>query len=615
MSTRNFISYRGVLSASVALAGLVPHSPAQAQSVAPAGEGQTITVTATGYALPVNQAGQAISVVDAGEIATVQGPDLTRVLERLPGVFVAREGGVGSQTSLFVRGAESYQLLVLVDGVRVDDVTAPNGGYDLGNVLSGNIERVELLRGSNSVVWGSDAIGGVLAITTAEMNGAQASVEHGSYDSTYATAAAGIKRDSYAATITAGYDYTNGFPAITSGPRNDGFTQWQLTGKGRVDLTDALILKVNARYSDGRLDIESFGSSAEQWTRETSGRVGLEWATGGLKLAGGVALADTSRFYTSGFGPYDYLGLTERADLTGHLKLPLRFALDFGGESAWDRAVSTYDARQSDHLSSGHALLGWYGGALSVAAGVRVDDHSQFGTHVTTGANGSLALYDGWRLRGAYGEGFRAPSLYNLYDPYSGNTALKPETSQSYEAGFEKGDRTTRSHIALTFFRRDMRNLIDVDANWVYFNIADARALGMELELGRRISEHFRVSANYSYVKSRNLLTGLDLAHRPRQTVNLMVDWETPLQVLPGRALSLGADVTMTSGALDYYTNGPAPSHIAGHEVGNLRASLPVSDRFEIYGRIENVGEAHYQTVYGYNTPGRSVYLGVRARI
>ena len=116
-------------------------------------------------------------------------------------------------------------------------------------------------------------------------------------------------------------------------------------------------------------------------------------------------------------------------------------------------------------------------------------------------------------------------------------------------------------------------------------------------------------------MKSRNLLTGLDLAHRPRETVNLMVDWETPLQVLPGKALSLGADVTMTSGALDYYTNGPAPSHIAGHEVGNLRASLPVSDRFEIYGRIENVGDAHYQTVYGYNTPGRSVYLGVRARI
>ena len=615
MSCRNLMSCRYVLYSSVALASLVPPAPALAQSVAPASDNQTITVTATGYALPVDQAGQAISVVDASEIAAVQGPDLTRVLERLPGVFVAREGGVGSQTSLFVRGAESYQVLVLVDGVRVDDVTAPNGGYDLGNVLSGNIARVELLRGSNSVVWGSDAIGGVLAITTAELNGAQASVEHGSYDSTYATAAAGIKRDSYAATITAGYDYTNGFPAITSGPRNDGFTQWQLTGKGRVDLTDALILKVNARYSDGRLDIESFGSSAEQWTRETSGRVGFEWATGGLKLAGGVSLADTSRFYTSSFGPYDYLGVSERADLTGHLVLPLRFALDFGGESAWDRSDSTYDARQSDHLSSGHALLGWYSGALSVAAGVRVDDHSQFGSHLTSGANGSLALYAGWRLRGAYGEGFRAPSLYNLYDPYTGNTGLKPETSQSYEAGIEKGDRTTDTHVALTFFRRDIHNLIDVNSNWVYFNIADARALGMELELARRITGHFRVSANYSYVKSRNLLTGLDLAHRPRQTVNLMVDWETPLRVLKGKALSLGADVTMTSGALDYYTNGPAPSSIAGHEVLNLRASLPVNERFEIYGRIENVGDAHYQTVYGYNTPGRSVYLGVRARI
>ena len=210
------IFYRKTLLVSVAFAAgaLAPHAyaahayagDAYAGDVVPAPEtaGDTITVLATGYALPVDQAGQSISVVDAGEIAAVQGPDIIRVLDRLPGVSFAREGGVGSQTSLFVRGADSAQLLVLVDGVRVADVTSPGGGYDFGNLLSGNIARIELLRGSNSVVWGSDAIGGALAITTAEVNGANASVEHGAYDTTYATASAGVKRDAYAFSLTGG---------------------------------------------------------------------------------------------------------------------------------------------------------------------------------------------------------------------------------------------------------------------------------------------------------------------------------------------------------------------------------------------------------------------------
>ena len=621
------IFYRKTLLVSVAFAAgaLAPHAyaahayagDAYAGDVVPAPEtaGDTITVLATGYALPVDQAGQSISVVDAGEIAAVQGPDIIRVLDRLPGVSFAREGGVGSQTSLFVRGADSAQLLVLVDGVRVADVTSPGGGYDFGNLLSGNIARIELLRGSNSVVWGSDASGGALAITTAEVNGANASVEHGAYDTTYATASAGVKRDAYAFSLSGGWDYSQGFPAVVGGPRNDGFTQWQVSGKGRVSLGDDLALKVTGRYADGRLDIESFGASAEQWTKQNSGRVSLDYTGSALKLSGGVTVADTSRWYTSAFGPYDYLGLTEGADLTGHLALPARFALDFGADTQWARSDSTFDARQSDHLSSGHALLGWYGGVVNVAAGVRVDDHSQFGTHVTTGANGSVALGGGWRARASYGEGFKAPTLYELYDPYTGNLGLKPETSRSYDIGLEKGDRSARQHFAVTLFRRESRNLIDVDPNYVYYNIAKARAEGVEVEGDQQVTGTLRVAASYSYVRSRNLETGLDVARRPRNSLKLSADWQAPVRVSRAGGLMLGADLAVTSGSLDYYTNGPAPTPLGGHVVGTVRASLAVTDKVELFGRVENVGDAHYQTAAGYNSPGRGAWLGVRARI
>ena len=133
-----------------------------------------ITVVATGLGAPVWATGQSISIIGADEIRSVQGPDLIRVLERLPGVTLTRNGGLGGFTGLRVRGADAEQLLVLVDGVRLNDVAAPAAGYDLGNLVSGGIGKIELLRGSNSVVWGSQAIAGVLAVTSRELNGVEA---------------------------------------------------------------------------------------------------------------------------------------------------------------------------------------------------------------------------------------------------------------------------------------------------------------------------------------------------------------------------------------------------------------------------------------------------------
>ena len=131
--------------------------------------------------------------------------------------------------------------------------------------------------------------------------------------------------------------------------------------------------------------------------------------------------------------------------------------------------------------------------------------------------------------------------------------------------------------------------------------------------MSQRITAMFQVSANYTYVESRNLATRQDLARRPRNTVNLMADWQTPLRLPAGR-LSLGGDLTMVSNAVDYIYGG-APVSVGGHVVATLRASLPLTDGIELYGRVENLGDAHYQTVNGYNSAGRGAYLGVRARL
>jgi vitamin B12 transporter len=583
-------------------------NPAFAEDDADAG---SITVVASGSQRAIDQTGQSIGVVTHDEIQSIQGPDLSRVLERLPGVTIVRTGPLGAQTSLFVRGANSDQVLTLIDGVRLADYSSPGGNYDFGNLLAGNIERVDLLRGSNSVIWGSQAIGGVLAVTTRELEGAEVSGEYGAYETAYLSGSAGLKGEGYAASLSAGYARSDGFSAKTGGTEDDGFRQWQVSGKARYALSDSLTVRANGRYADGKLDIDQTGVDAPdiQKTREGTGRIGLDYDGDGFSLSGGYTYSSVRRHYETGFGPSTFKGHGQRVEAFGHAALPANLALDFGADSEWSQAESTFDSSAKARLSSAHALLGWYTDAVSVAGGVRLDDHSRFGTHWTLGANGSVALIDGWRLRASYGEGFKAPTLYQLYAGFgTGNLDLQPERSRSYDLGFEKGDRNGPLHLAATWFRRDSRNLIDVDTNFTYQNIARARAQGIEVELGSQISERLHAQAAYTYLKARDRTLGRDLARRPRHTVTTSLDWQTPLP-----ALKLGGDLRLASRSFDYAFGG-AVTRLESYVVGTVRAELAISERIVLFGRVENVGDEQYETAAGFNTAGRSAYVGARAR-
>ena len=577
----------------------------------------TIVVVATGTKVSLLQSGQSISVINAAELESVQGPDLTRTLERLPGVNFARSGGLGSQTSLFVRGANSEQLLVLIDGIRMEDIAAPSGGFDLGTLMSGGIGRVELLRGSNSLAWGSEAIGGVLALDTDTRSGARASLEGGAHNSFDANAGLGLTGDRYTLGLTGGYTSTDGISAFAGGTEADPFRQWHIGGRGSFGLTDSLKVVAAGRYADSKIDFDgyapplyNFGDTPEyQTTKQGSGRVGLEYASSALNLGTGVALSDTRRAYfdpTYGTAPgFETSGRAVHADITGRANLSDQWSLDFGGDADWSRFSTTFDPRQTARIVGAHALLGYHGEQLNLTAGGRVDDHDRFGSHTTLGANGSFALDDNWRLRASWGQGFKAPTLNQLYG-YGGYTLLKPETSEAFDAGLEYGQRNGRGHIALTLFRRDSSNLIDYVNPTGYFNVSRARAEGIELEGGAQVTERFKVQASYTYLTATNRLTGKDLARRPRQLASVSADWTTPLH-----DLKLGADLRMVGDSFDDRGNFTA---LDGYGLLTLRASVPLGDHLELYGRVENVTDAAYQTVSGYGTYGRSAYGGVRVK-
>lgn len=597
---------------------------------------ELITVVATGLEEPAFDLGQSISIVGTDEIEAVQGPDMTRVLERLPGVTFSRNGGLGSFTGLRVRGANAEQLLVLVDGIRVADAAAPGGGYDLGNLATGPIGKIELLRGSNSVIWGSDAIGGVLAMTTKEVDGVEAKLEYGARDTVNADASAGLSGNDYAVTLSGGHTETDGFSQSAAGVEPDGFRQWRLGGKGRLGVAQGLSLVAAGRYADSRLEFDGFSFDPPYGlidtpeygrTEEIAARGGLEYRSSALSLDAGYAIYDITRDnYDPRFGTdpgFASKGWQRRVEAKGRWDATDAVRLDFGADHEWSRFETSYDEPAKANATSGHALLGRYGERFAFAVGARIDDHSDFGSEWTFGANGSVVLGQGWRLRASYGEGFKVPTLYQLHSDF-GNGALRPERSKSYDAGLELGDRNDDLHVALTVFRRDTRGLIDfvscfsvgdplcADGRFgFYANVGKARAEGVELEMGARLGETFRAQAAYSYVKPTNrtpgdVNRGNDLARRPRHAVTVALDWETPLA-----GLKLGADLRFVSESYDDAGNF---TRLEPYALGTLRARLPVSEAIELYGRIENVTDETYQTVAGYGTPGRSAYLGARAR-
>jgi vitamin B12 transporter len=594
----------------------------------------TIVVVASGVEQPAEQTGQPVSVIGTEEIARVQGADLTRIVERLPGVTLTRNGGLGSFTGLRVRGAEAEQLLVLVDGVRVADTAAPAGGFDFGTLLPAGIAKIELLRGSNSTIWGSQAMGGVLAVETDRAPGIAGSLEYGGPEAVYAQALASDVMGPLAWGVDGAFYDDVGESSAANGTERDGLRQWQAGARARLALGDRVAVRAVARHTDALVDLDGFpapnyllADTAEyQDTRRTSGAVGADYLGDALELRATYSLSHTERdSLDRAIGPeptYTTQGRDERAEVRGKWAVAQSVTLHFGAERDWSRMETLFDAEQRTHSSGAYAQAGYARGGMLLNAGVRIDDHERFGSAWTFGADGAVALGSGWRVRGSYGEGFKAPTLFQLLSDY-GNLALSPERSRGFDLGVEKGDRNAPLHFAASLFRRDSTNLIDFDSCFgntegicedrpfgTYDNIGKARAQGGEIEAGAAIGETLRVQGVYSYVEAENRAPGAanegnTLARRPRHAATLSADWESPW------SLRLGADVRVVSASFDDAAN---TVRLGGYEVVTLRAEVPLTDTVEIYGRVENLFDDEYQTAAGYDTQGRAAYVGARAR-
>ena len=629
------------------IAAAAPAFAESAQSTATleqaASASQDIVVTANRAARPADTVGQSVTVLDTATITERQAVVVSDLLRQTPGVTVVRNGGIGTTTSVSIRGADSDQTVALIDGIKLNDPSAPGGGFNFGNLLIGNIQRIEVLRGAQSVLWGSQAIGGVVNLITrqpTEQIAINARAEGGGYGTAQGFANVSGKVGPVSASLGGGYYGTDGISAYAPGTERDGYRNYAANGSLGIALARDVSVDLRGFYTNSRTDIDGFPppnftfgdtreyGDVEQWV----GYAGLNAALfdGRLRNRFGYAHTDTDRRNIDPDGDptetFRGIGRNDRLEYQGTANVTSAVFATFGAE----REVSRFSSSSyGGPVTRGRARLFSVYGQLAVTpitgltatGGVRHDDHNVFGGATTFSGSGVYSPNGGaTTLRASYSEGFKAPTLYQLQSEY-GNTALSPERSHGWDAGVTQKALNGAVEASATYFHRNSRDLITfvscdgpltgicADRPFgTYDNIARTRAQGVELTLLLRPVEPLTVSASYTYLdavdRSAGTATfGRKLARRPDQSITVNADYRWSF------GLTTGATLTSVGDSFDNASNA---RRLDGYVLGDVRASFPVTKKVEVFGRVENVFDTKYQTIYQYGQPGRAAFGGVR---
>ena len=612
---------------------------------------QTIVVTAGRGEQFSSQVGQSLSVITNETIQTRQSNAVVDLLRSVPGVSFSRNGGIGTATSVFIRGANSNQTLTLIDSVKVNDPSSPGGGFDFGHLLTGTIERIEVVRGAQSVLWGSQAIGGVVNIITHEPGEPGEDVrvhgrgEYGWRNTLRVNANVSGTLGPVGASLGGGYFESDGFSSFNQtrgGTERDGYRNYGGNVKLNIALSDAVSVDIRGRYSAGEIDLDGFAPPSFAFTdtleearsEEFIGYAGLKAALLDGRFRSRLGLAYTSiereNFtpdgdqFTQTFGSH---GRNLRFEYQGHFDVGDELQSVFGAETEKSSyRLSNFGSPASLAQARLSSLYGELRASplanLRLTTGLRYDHHDQFGGATQFAASGVYRLdnllSDGTTtFRASYGQGFLVPSLFQLFSQY-GNRALQSEAANSWDASITQSLFGGAVELGATWFHRSSKNqivfigcrgstmAICVDRPFgTYANVGVSRAKGVELAFIAKPLKALTFTANYSWVDAKDRANGQRLARRPRHNANVSLDyaWEFGLKI--------GATFSYVGDSFDGAAN-LASQRLDDYELVDVRISYALTGSVEIYGRIENLFDEEYENVLRYGTPRRSAYGGVR---
>jgi vitamin B12 transporter len=610
---------------------------------------EQVVVTATRTEQPAAKTGESISVITDQDLQATQKNVVSDALAQTPGVIIVRGGGVGQTATVSLRGAEAGQSVLLIDGVRLNDPSSVDNEAILGDVLVNSVNRIEVLRGPQSTLYGSDAIGGVVNIITKRggdgFNGT-AQAEGGSFDTYHANVGVNGTEGIVEYGAAVNYFHSNGISAADERDGNhetDGYTNLGATLNTRTHINDWLSLDLRGYLTNARDDFDGFPPPTFSFQDDSeygkdkyyAGYAGLnaDLLNGMFHNRIAVAYGDSDRrnydptqplpleFYAKGkTATYEYQGVVDFSATD---------QLTFGAEDQRN-TINTASPNVFDPspvpLKASIGNDGYYAqmqstffNQLTLTGGARYDDNDAFGSHT------SIKLAAAWQipdsdttLHANYGDGFKAPTLYELYSEFSNpDRTLSPETAHGWEIGADQSLLDGRLKGSLTYFERRTKNEIDFfDCFGItssacalrpfgyYDNIDQARARGVEMGTSWQALESLAVSANATWLDDIDASTHADLARRPHWEANGDVRWQVT------DTISLGATVNYVGDRFDAAGQfNPLPSYT----LFNIYGAYKFSDQYELFARVENVFDRKCQPVAGYGAPGTGVYAGIRA--
>lgn len=593
----------------------------------------TVTVTANRFSQPISTVIAPVDVITRHDIVRWQAKSLPEIMARLPGVDSVQNGGAGQQSALFIRGTNSSHVLILMDGIRLNQAGI-SSSYDISQIPISLIQRIEYIRGARSAVYGSDAIGGVINIIT-QPDADEIRLSAGTGSNGYQNYDAAVTQSFGDTTVSlaGNYSYTKGYDVVANlpdsygtpaQPDRDGFMSKTLFGSVQQRFNDSFTGFFRGYGYDNRTaydgyynyyDPSDYSAAALVDTRKLYSQT---WDAG-LRFQNDLYSSQLVASYSHS-KDYNYSPSLGKYHASSTLDDIQQYNLQWGNTlhvgkgtlSAgvdWQKQTTEpgtnyldngYEQRNTGLYLTGQQLLG----PVIVEASVRGDDHSEFGWHTTWQGALSWEFIEGYRIVASYGTAYKAPNLGQLYSPYYGNTSLQPEESKQWEGGVE--GITGPVSWRVSAYRNDIENLINSDpVTYRNYNIDEARIKGAEISasfetgfLGHHLS--------YDYVDPRDGKTNEILLRRAKQqfkyelsTQLYDVEWS-----LFYRYLGQRYDKNFNRYPTETIKYG-------GVSLWDIAVAYPVTPQFSVHGRIANLTDKKYETVYGYRTPEREYYLTV----
>lgn len=579
----------------------------------------TITLTASGEPVAVSRTGASVTVLTDEEIRRGGALSFGNLLAQQPGVTFDASGGPGTVSAVRIRGLGSAYVGARLDGFDVTDTSGIKFEFNFNTLGTSGLSRVEILRGSQSALYGSEAIAGVIDMTTWRPTGdgftGMAGVETGTASTHTAEVGFGFLDDRVELAFSASRTVSDGgFSAWAGGTEDDGYDITTAAAYAAVQVTDTLRVGANLlwRESYGEFDDPYNFPPAEEGIYEDSFQRGVrifsELETGAVRHELAYARLSNERASVEVAGTSSFDGDRDSLTYYGNWRANASLALNWGYEDTQETFVTdtTYGSDTGEvRTRAVHAEALWSPtGALDLSFALRHDEHSMFGSKTTGRVAAAWRPADGWTVRGVAGTGFRAPSLYELYNGSFGNEDLVPETSRSLELGVER-EFSSGSSIQLTAFDIRIDDKIGFGSSGYEQVPGQTTSRGIELSARTPIGENWNLFGNYTYTDAQD---DSGRAFKvPRHSLTLGVEGELTDRLSTALSLRYAAD-TVDMDSFDTYQIVPLPDYT----LISTSFTYALDARTEATFRVENLFDQDYQTAHGYNQPGRQVFVGVR---